>query len=73
MKVINFESLNQPYGKEETLTMNTGHVAKLIQYIDGPEEMFVLTKTGRTVRENNTTWKAVERAIWDTNPTRSKF
>ena len=73
MKVTNIESLNQPYGKEETLTMSTGHVAKLVQYNDGPETMQLFTKTGKTVCENNTTWQAAERAIWNTNPTRSKF
>jgi hypothetical protein len=73
MKVINFESLNQPYGKEETLTMSTGHIAFLVQYTDGIESLIVFTKNGKEVRKNNTTWKLAEKAIWNTNPTRSKI
>ena len=73
MKVINIESLNQPYGKEETLTMSTGHIAKLVQYDDGLESLMVFTKTGKEVRRHNTVWNLAERAIWNTNPTRSKF
>lgn len=73
MKVINIDSLNQPYGKEETLTLSTGHIAKLVRYNDGLEGLSVFTKTGREVRRHNTTWNAVEKAIWNTNPTRSKF
>lgn len=73
MKVINIESLNQPYGKEETLTMSTGHIAKLVQYNDGLESLLVYTKTGKEVRRHNTVWNSAEKAIWNTNPTRSKF
>lgn len=73
MKVINFEKVVKPGYTEEYLTMNTGHVATLVQFDDGSEEMHLHSKTGKRVVVNNTSWKAAERAIWNTNPTRSKF
>ena len=73
MKVINFESAVKPEYKEEFLTMSTGHVATLVQFNDGTEEMHLHTKTGKKVQIGNSSWKAAERAIWNTNPTRSKF
>ncbi len=73
MKVINFESAKYPQYVEQYLTMNTGHIATLVQFNDGTEEMHLHSKTGKRVQMNNTSWKAAERAIWNTNPTRSKF
>ena len=73
MKVINFESVIKPEYKEEYLTMSTGHVATLVQFNDGTEEMHLHSKTGKRVQVGNTSWKAAERAIFNTNPTRSKF
>jgi len=73
MKVINFETVIKPEYKEEYLTMDTGHVAILVEFNDGTEEMHLHTKTGKRVEKNNTTWNNAEHAIWRTNPTRSKF
>lgn len=73
MRVINFETVIKPDYKEIYLTMNTGHVATLVQFNEGTEEMHLHSKTGKRVKVNNTSWKAAERAIWNTNPTRSKF
>jgi hypothetical protein len=73
MKVINIESVVTPNYKEEYLTMSTGHVATLVKFNDGVEEMHLHSKTGKKVVINNTSWKLAEKAIWNTNPTRSKF
>jgi len=73
MKVINFETVVKPEYKEVYLTMNTGHVATLVEFNDGAEEMHLHSKTGKRVVKNNTSWIAAEKAIWNTNPTRSKY
>jgi len=73
MKVINFQAIVKPDYKEEYLTMSTGHVATLVQFNDGTKEMHLYSKTGKRVQVGNTSWKAAERAIWNTNPTWSKF
>jgi hypothetical protein len=76
MKVVNFESVVKPEYKEQYLTMDTGHVATLVEFLDGEktiEEMHLHTKRGKRVQVGNTVWQAAERAIWNTNPTRSKF
>ena len=73
MKVTNIQSVTKPDYKEEYLTMSTGHVATLVQFNDGTEEMHLHSKTGKRVQVGNTSWQAAERAIWNTNPTRSKF
>jgi len=76
MKVINFESVVKPEYKEQYLTMDTGHVATLVEFIDGDntiEEMHLHTKTGKRVVKNNTVWKKAEDAIFKTNPSRSKW
>jgi hypothetical protein len=73
MRVIKIESVTKPDYKEEYLTMTTGHIATLVQFNDGIEEMHLHSKTGKRVEINSTTWKKAEKAIWNTNPTRSKF
>ena len=73
MKVINIQSVINTNYKEEYLTMSTGHVATLVQFNDGIEEMHLHSRTGKRVKIGNTSWKLAERAIWNTNPTRSKF
>jgi hypothetical protein len=73
MKVLNIETVVTPEYKEEYLKMNTGHVATLVTFNDGEEEMHLHSKTGKRVEVGNTSWKAAERAIFNTNPTRSKF
>ena len=73
MKVINIQSVINTNYKEEYLTMSTGHVATLVQFNDGTEEMHLHSRTGKRVKIGNTSWKLAERAIWNTNPTRSKF
>jgi len=76
MKVINFETVIKPDYKEEFLTMNTGHVAILVQFNNGTketEEMHLYSKTGKRVVKGNTSWIAAEKAIWRTNPTRSHY
>jgi hypothetical protein len=76
MRVINFETVIKPEYKEQYLTMDTGHVATLVEFTDGDkiiEEMHLHTKTGKRVEKGNTTWNNAEYAIWRTNPTRSKF
>jgi len=61
-----------PY-KLEYFVMSTGHKVTLIQFNDGKEEMNLHTKTGKKVKVNSTTWKLAEKAIWNTNSTRTKF
>ena len=73
MKVTDIQSVTKPEYKEEYLTMSTGHVATLVQFNDGTEEMHLHSKTGKRVQIGNTSWKKAEKAIWNTNPTRSKF
>jgi hypothetical protein len=73
MKVTNIQAVIKSDYKEEYLTMSTGHTATLVQFNDGTEEMHLHSKTGKRVQVGNTSWKAAERAIWNTNPTRSKF
>lgn len=73
MKVINFESVVKPDYKEEYLTMSTGHVATLVTFNNGAEEFHVHSRTGKRVEVGNTSWKAAERAVFNTNPTRSKY
>ena len=73
MKVLTIESVVNPEYKEEYLRMDTGHVALLVTFNDGVEEMHLHSRTGKRVEVGNTSWKAAERAIWNTNPTRSKF
>jgi len=73
MKDINIQSVINTNYKEEYLTMSTGHVATLVQFNDGIEEMHLHSRTGKRVKIGNTSWKLAERAIWNTNPTRSKF
>lgn len=73
MKVTNIQSVTKAEFKEEYLTMSTGHVATLVQFNDGTEEMHLHSKTGKRVQVGNTSWKKAERAIWNTNPTRSKY
>jgi hypothetical protein len=73
MKVINIESVNKPEYKEEYLTMDTGHVATLVVFPDGEEELHLHTKTGKRVIKNNSTWKKAENAIFKTNPSRSTW
>jgi hypothetical protein len=73
MKVLNIETVPNPVFKEEHLRMDTGHVALLVTFNDGEEEMHLHTRTGKRVEVGSATWKAAERAIWNTNPTRSKF
>ena len=71
MKVINFETVIKPDYREEFLTMDTGHVAILVQFNNGVEEMHLHSKTGKRVVKGNTSWIAAEKAVWRTNPTRS--
>jgi len=73
MRVINFETVIKPEYKEQYLTMDTGHVATLVEFTDGTEEMHLHTKRGKRVEKGNTIWNNAEYAIWRTNPTRSKF
>ena len=73
MKVINFETVIKPDYKEVFLTMNTGHVAILVEFNNGTEEMHLYSKTGKRVVKDNTSWIAAEKAIWRTNPTRSHY
>ena len=73
MKVLNIETIITPEYKEEYLRMDTGHVACLVTFNDGEEEMHLQSRTGKRVEVGNTSWKAAEKAIWNTNPTRSKY
>lgn len=73
MKVINIESVTKSEYKEEYLTMDTGHIATLVVFPDGEEELHLHTKTGKRVIKNNNTWKQAENAIFKTNPSRSTW
>jgi hypothetical protein len=73
MKVLSIETVVSPDYKEEYLRMDTGHVALLVTFNDGQEEMHLQSRTGKRVQVGNTSWKAAERAIFNTNPTRCKF
>jgi hypothetical protein len=73
MKVLNIETTISPEFKEELLRMDTGHVALLVTLNDGKEEMYLHSRTGKEVELGCSTWKAAEKAIFNTNPTRSKF
>jgi hypothetical protein len=53
-----------------TMILDTGHIAVLN---DDTDEMTIITRTGKPVQANSATWKNVERAVFETNPTRSKW
>lgn len=67
MRVIDFKRI----GNFELLTLDTGHVATLATY-DGNEHISIVTRTGKPVTEHTSTWRKIEQAIFNTNPTRSK-
>lgn len=67
MKVIDFQRI----GNFELLTLDTGHVATLGTYGE-TEHLTILTRTGKPVAEHTSTWRKIEQAIFNTNPTRSK-